>query len=152
MILSLQLEDSEIVEQIWSLQHTAYRLEAEAVGLTEYPPLPDTFDSIRSSGDEFYGEVSEDGDLRGAIGVRQELPGTLEITRLMVHPAWLRRGIGSSLLQHVLASNPNFGAFTVTASSLNAPAVALYRRYRFRPVKTVNSAAGVELTLFRLER
>lgn len=152
MIVRLPLQDSDIVEQLWSLQHTAYRLEAEAVGLTEYPPLPDTFDSIRSSRDEFYGELSEDGELLGAIAVLSEVPGTLDITRLMVHPDHLRQGIGNSLLRHVLGNNPRIRGFTVTASSLNAPAVALYRRHGFEPAKKFNSATGVELTLFRLKK
>lgn len=151
MIRQLELKDTDIVEQLWSLQHSAYRLEAKAVGLTETPPLPDTFDSLRTSGDVFFGELSEDGELLGAIAVREELPGTLEITRLMVHPGQLRQGIGAKLLQYVLAVHPDKQRFTVTASTGNAPAVALYRKFGFQPVKRANSAAGVELTIFRLD-
>lgn len=152
MIARLPLEDADIVEQIWSLQHQAYRLETRAVGLAEAPPLPDTFDSIRSSGDAYYGVLSEDGELLGAAAVRSEAPGTLDITRLMVHPERLRQGIGSSLVRYVLDNHPEAKRFTVAASSQNAPAVALYRRCGFVPGETVRSAAGVELTLFRLER
>lgn len=151
MIKLLMLKDTDMVEQLWSLQHSAYRLEAKAVGLTETPPLPDTFDSIRTSRDVFFGELSEDDELLGAIAVRDELPGTLEITRLMVHPGHLRKGIGAKLLQYVLTVHRDKQGFTVTASTLNAPAVALYRKFGFQPVKQVNSAAGVELTIFRMD-
>ncbi|WP_068783510.1 GNAT family N-acetyltransferase [Paenibacillus phocaensis] len=151
MIKRLTLKDTDIVEQLWSLQHSAYRLEAKAVGLTETPPLPDTFDSIRTSRDLFFGEVSEDEELMGAIAVREELPGTLEITRLMVHPNHLRQGIGTKLLQYVLANFSVIQRFTVTASTLNTPAVALYSKFGFQPVKQVSSAAGVELTIFQLD-
>lgn len=151
MIKQLMLKDADIVEQLWSLQHSAYRLEAQAVGLTEIPPLPDTYDSIRTSGDVFFGELTEDEELLGAIAVREELPGTLEITRLMVDPGHLRQGIGARLLHYVLAAHPGKQEFTVTASTLNAPAVALYRKFGFQPAKQVNSAAGVELTIFRLD-
>ena len=150
MIVKLPLEDADFVEQLWSMQHQAYRLEAEAVGLTEVPPLTDTFDSIRSSGDVFYGELEQDGELRGAIAVRSEIPGELLITRLMVQPAYLRQGIGSSLLRHVLTSYEDIRVYKVTASSLNEPATRLYRDFGFEPIQTFNSAAGVELTLFRL--
>lgn len=152
MIARLPLGDADIVEQIWSLQHQAYRLEARAVGLAEAPPLPDTFDSIRSSGVVFYGVLSEDGELLGAVAVCSETPGVLNITRLMVHPERLRQGIGSSLVQYVLDNHPEAGRFTVAASTQNAAAVALYRRSGFVPAETVSSAAGVELTLFRMER
>ncbi|MDU2240956.1 MAG: GNAT family N-acetyltransferase [Paenibacillus sp.] len=151
MIKQLMLKDTDMVEQLWSLQHSAYRLEAKAVGLTETPPLPDTFDSIRTSRDVFFGELSEDDELLGAIAVRDELPGTLEITRLMVHPGHLRQGIGAKLLQYVLTAHRDKPGFTVTASTLNAPAVSLYRKFGFQPVKQVNSAAGVELTIFRMD-
>ncbi|MNM67338.1 Mycothiol acetyltransferase [compost metagenome] len=151
MIKPLSLKDTDLVEQLWGLQHAAYRLEAKAVGLTETPPLPDTFDSIRTSSDHFIGELSEDGELLGAIAVRDESPGILEITRLMVHPNHLRQGIGGKLLEYVLANHSDKQGFTVTASTLNAPAVALYRKFGFRSVRQIGSAAGVELTLFRLD-
>lgn len=152
VIKQLMLKDADIVEQLWSLQHSAYRLEAQAVGLKETPPLPDTFDSIRTSSEVFFGELTEDEELLGAIAIREELPATLEITRLMVHPDHLRQGIGAQLLQFVLDNHAEKQTFTVTASTLNDPAVALYRKYGFRPVQQVNSAAGVELTIFRLYR
>lgn len=152
MIKRLTLNDTDIVEQLWSLQHSAYRLEAQAIGLTEMPPLPDTFDSIRTSSDVFIGELSEDGELLGAIAVRDEMPGSMEITRLMVHPNHLRQGIGAKLLQYVLTNHLDKQEFTVTASPQNAPAVALYRKFGFRPVRSVQSASGVELMIYRLNQ
>ncbi|MBW4841632.1 MAG: GNAT family N-acetyltransferase [Paenibacillaceae bacterium] len=151
MIKPLSLRDADLVEQLWGLQHAAYRLEAKAVGLTETPPLPDTFDSIRTSSDLFIGALSEDGELLGAVAVRGDTDGMLEITRLMVHPDHLRQGIGTKLLKYILANHSDQQGFTVTASTLNAPAVALYSKFGFRPVKQVGSAAGVELTIFRLD-
>lgn len=121
MIARLPLEEADIVEQIWSLQHQAYRLETRAVGLAEAPPLPDTFDSIRSSGDAYYGVLSEDGRLLGAAAVRSEAPGTLDITRLMVHPERLRQGIGSSLVRYVLDNHPEAERFTVAARLAKRP-------------------------------
>ncbi|MFD1179687.1 GNAT family N-acetyltransferase [Paenibacillus puldeungensis] len=152
MIVKLSLQDPDIVEQLWSLQHTAYRLEAETVGLKDCPPLPDTFDSIRRSRDEFFGSLSEERELLGAIAVVSEIPGTLDITRLMVHSDHLRQGIGGSLLRYVLQNYEGTRTFNVIASTLNPPAVSLYRGYGFVPIKTLPSAAGIELTLFRLEQ
>ena len=54
MIRALSLEDRDTVQQIWSLQHMAYPLEAELIGFSEIPPLQDTFDTIRSSGETFW--------------------------------------------------------------------------------------------------
>lgn len=153
MIIPLSLEDPDVVEQLWSLQHTAYRLEALAVGLTEYPPLPETFDSIRNSEEKFYGQISADGDIIGVIATDFEpLNGELEITRLMVRSDRLGQGIGSSLVQFVLDAHPDIRSFVVTAGIANTPAVTLYTRYGFVPSEIVSYVAGTQLTLFRLKR
>ncbi|MNZ97743.1 Acetyltransferase (GNAT) family protein [compost metagenome] len=153
MIIPLSLEDTGVVEQIWSLQHTAYRLEALAVGLTEYPPLPETFDSIRTSDELFYGQLTDDGEIVGAIATGSEpVNGEVEITRLMVHSGHLRKGIGTALVQHVLDCNAHISKFVVTAGISNIPAVTLYKRHGFVPCEIVSYVAGTQLTLFRLDR
>ncbi len=153
MIERLSLQDHDMVEQLWSLQHVAYRLEAAAIGLTEYPPLPETFDSIRSSGEQIYGEVTPDGELLGAIVTAPSTsPECLEITRLMISPEHLRQGIGASLVKYVIDSHPTMRSFIVTAGTLNAPAVSLYRKFGFVPGECVSSAAGASLTVYRYHR
>lgn len=155
MIIPLSLHDPEVVEQLWSLQHTAYRLEALAVGLTEYPPLPETFDSIRSSKELFYGKLSEDGMITGAIATGVPIYTgelELEITRLMVHSEYLRQGVGSALLEYVLDSDPNISSFVVTAGIANIPAVRLYEKYGFAASDIISVIAGTQLTQFRLNR
>ena len=159
MIRLLSLQDPDVVEQIWSLQHTAYRLEALAIGLTSFPPLSDTFDSIRSSGEDFYGYVSDElgedaegGELLGVISIREESSAHLSVTRLMVHPEHMREGIGAALVSYVLDCYDDIRHFSVTAGTLNAPAVSLYQKFGFMPGETVRSTAGVDLTLFHLHR
>ncbi|HEY4390134.1 MAG TPA: GNAT family N-acetyltransferase [Paenibacillus sp.] len=159
MIRLLSLQDPDVVEQIWSMQHTAYRLEALAIGLATYPPLRDTFDSIRSSGEDFYGYISDESggeaegrELLGVISISTEASVHLSITRLMVHPEHMREGIGAALVSYILDRYDDFRHFTVTAGTLNTPAVALYRKFGFMPGETVRSTAGVDLTLFHLNR
>ncbi|GGH38798.1 GNAT family N-acetyltransferase [Paenibacillus segetis] len=153
MIIPLSLHDHEVVEQVWSLQHTAYRLEALAVGLMEYPPLPDTFESLRNSTEQFYGYYAEEeGELLGAIATTSSIPSTLGITRLMVHPNYFRQGIGSALLNYVISEHSEMKTIAVTAGTLNVPAVSLYRQYGFIPCGAMMAAPGVELTRFQLTR
>ncbi|AZS17229.1 GNAT family N-acetyltransferase [Paenibacillus lutimineralis] len=159
MIRLLSLQDPDVVEQIWSLQHTAYRLEALAIGLASYPPLSDTFDSIRCSEEDFYGYLSDEpghneegGELLGVISIRAESSVHLSLTRLMVHPEHMREGIGTALVSYLLDHYDNIQHFSVTAGTLNAPAVSLYQKFGFMPGETVRSTAGVDLTLFHLHR
>lgn len=151
MIAPLSLEDADIVEQLWLLKHTAYRLEAIAIGLQEYPPLPDTFDSIRNSDQHYYGWFDESGELKGAIALSLANPDTIEITRIMVHITQLRQGIGSALLQHVLQTYPH-KSFEVTAGVRNVPAISLYTSFGFIEEYSYYVQSDVELARLRLER
>ncbi|TYA10254.1 GNAT family N-acetyltransferase [Paenibacillus faecis] len=154
MIVRLSLQNPDTVEQLWSLQHAAYRLEAEAMGLRDVPPLPETFESIRNSDEDFYGVLSADGELLGAIvtAPADTAANTLEITRLMIHPDHLRKGIGASLLKHVIDHHPEIRTFAVTAGTHNEPAVSLYRKFGFMPGESVKSIPGAGLTVFRFHR
>lgn len=153
MIMRLSLQNQDVVEQLWSLQHAAYRLEAAAIGLTEVPPLQDTFDSIRDSEVQIYGELTEDGELLGAIvTVPAGSSKTLEIARLMIHPDHLRQGIGASLMDYVLTNHSDTKSFVVTAGTRNLPAVSLYRKFGFIPESSVTSPLGADLTVFRYNR
>ncbi|MGW9530415.1 GNAT family N-acetyltransferase [Paenibacillus terrae] len=149
MISICSLEDDEMVSQIWRLQHIAYRLEAERIGFDEIPPLMDTFDTLRSCGETFHGWI-EDGDLLGALAVQSESSDSLTLTRMMVHPDHFRKGIADSLMKHVLNEYHHIPLFIVSTGTLNAPAVALYRKHGFRPVSAVEVAPGVELTTYHL--
>ncbi|MCC2686142.1 MAG: GCN5-related N-acetyltransferase [Paenibacillaceae bacterium] len=52
----------------------------------------------------------------------------------MVHPDFMRQGIASALLEHLLAAYPQSPLFTVTVNARNAPAIALYEKFGFIPV------------------
>ncbi|WP_068503517.1 GNAT family N-acetyltransferase [Paenibacillus kribbensis] len=149
MVTLCSLKDDDIVSQIWRLQHVAYRLEAELIGFEEIPPLMDTFDTLKSCGESFYGWM-EDGELLGALAVQSESPDSLTLTRMMVHPDHFRKGIADSLMAHVLNEHRHIPLFIVSTGTLNTPAVALYRKHGFRPVSAAEVAPGVELTTYHL--
>ncbi|MDQ0495061.1 GNAT family N-acetyltransferase [Paenibacillus brasilensis] len=149
MVTLCSLKDDDIVSQIWCLQHLAYRLEAELIGFDEIPPLMDTFDTLKSCGESFYGWM-EDDELLGALAVQSESPGSLTLTRMMVHPDHFRKGIADSLMKHVLNEHRHIPLFIVSTGTLNTPAVALYQKHGFRPVSAAEVAPDVELTTYHL--
>lgn len=147
-LCSLQKDDN--VRQIWALQHIAYRIEAELIGAKDLPPLMDTVESLRRCNETFYADFDEDGEIRGAVAVETEKPGTLTISRMMVHPASHKQGIASRLLEYVFSQYAEVSLYIVSTGILNEPAVSLYRKYGFEPVETFEVAPGVELmTLHR---
>lgn len=55
MIKQLNLEDSIIVEEIVALQKESYAVEAALIGFDGIPALHDTVDTVRHSGETFWG-------------------------------------------------------------------------------------------------
>lgn len=170
MVVPLSLQNVDIVEQLWQLHHIAYRLEAIALGLQEYPPLADTFDSIRSSGHNYYGWVDDAEELRGAIAVSsspqysqnmiayttahhpaQTVPNTIKIFRLMVHDAYLRQGIGQSLVQYIIDTYSDLN-IEVIAGAQNEAAISLYEFFGFERRESYVVESGVRLIRYQLER
>lgn len=149
MIDRLDMEDDFLIEALFRLQTTAYRLEAKLIGFEEIPPLADTLESLKRSSDIFYGYRTEQGELVGAIAVEEEFPGELTLTRMMVDPKFFRQGIATRLIEHIFARYPDFKAYIVSTGSMNEPAMRLYRGFGFIPFKKEYVAPGVELTTMR---
>jgi len=142
------LEDDHTVQQIWALQHIAYRLEAQLIGFKELPPLLDTVETIRRCRETFYAYVNEYEEIQGVISIEREEHDTLTIARMMVHPSAFRQGIASQLIEHVFAEYPDVPLYIVSTGQLNQPAVSLYKKYGFYPIETFEVAPGVKLTTF----
>ncbi|WP_211749945.1 GNAT family N-acetyltransferase [Paenibacillus sp. Marseille-Q4541] len=151
-IMPISLQDTDMVLEIWRLQHMAYRLEAELIGFNEIPPLLDTVETIQGCNETFYGYISDDMELVGAIAVETEEEGTRTISRMMVHPLHFRKGIAGQLIEHVLELNHGIPKIIVSTGLKNTPASNLYQKYGFTPVMTQEVAPGVELTTFHLNR
>ncbi|WP_438448485.1 GNAT family N-acetyltransferase [Gorillibacterium sp. sgz5001074] len=136
-----------------ALQMAAYVKEAEMIGLPDIPPLFESPDAVRSSGERFYGFYDEGvagaEELVGAVSLLDRGPDRLEIRRLMVRPERFRQGVASALLRFVreLAGGRTLSVRTVTA---NTAALALYGRFGFRPVWEEPTVLG--LTLVELPR
>lgn len=58
-IVKLNLQDEITLDELWSLQHKAYRLEAEIIGFRDIPPLLETRDMLSRVTEEFYGCFDE---------------------------------------------------------------------------------------------
>lgn len=147
-IIKLDLQDAFTLSELWSLQHKAYRLEAELIGFNEIPPLLETRDMLAGSTEEFYGCFDDSGDLMGAVAVLEESPGKLTVTRMMVHPDHFRKGVAGGLLEFIFEHYSRMAQFIVSTGKLNIPAVTLYTKHGFIPAGVEEVAPGVELIEF----
>jgi ribosomal protein S18 acetylase RimI-like enzyme len=151
-IQQLHLQTNEEILTLLALQIASYRVEAELIGFDEIPPLKDGIQSIREAEETFYGyyvNEQEGPKLVGVISFERE-GSIVTICRMMVHPDFFRRGIASSLLQHILIEQEREGAtrFVVSTGSANSPAIRLYEGYGFIVRRVFTVPPGVSLTTF----
>lgn len=147
-IVKLDLQDGITLDELWSLQHKAYRLEAEIIGFHDIPPLLETRDMLSRVQEDFYGCFTDNEDLMGAVAVMEESPGKLTVTRMMVNPDHFRQGVAGRLLEFVFARYAGMEQFIVSTGKLNIPAVTLYTKHGFVPAGVEEVAPGVELIEF----
>jgi ribosomal protein S18 acetylase RimI-like enzyme len=135
----LDLSDDAVLHELWTVQRLAYAVEAEIIGFDGIPPLHETLEELRASGETFLGLYDEEG-LVGAVSY--ELDGsTVDICRLVVHPRAHRRGIATKLLD-ALPDGPQI----VSTGTRNEPALRLYRKRGFVEIGTREIAPGVTIT------
>lgn len=146
-LVGLDLADAEVAARVLALQRRAYRVESELVGSDEIPPLHESLDELVASGETFLGALVG-GQLAGVIAWR--LDGeTLDIHRLVVEPAYFRRGIGVALVRAALAAGPAATLAIVQTGASNEPARMLYLGEGFEHVDEIEAAPGLRVARFR---
>lgn len=151
-IVRLDLNDIDVVEEIWALQHQAYRVEASLIGVSDLPPLHDTVQSLQMSDEIFIGYRKKDDtddydELRGAIAYETEKKGSYTLCKMMVHPNYMRQGIGRMLIHHFLSELPPNSYVAVNAEIRNLPAIALYTQLGFKKKTTYIPSPGITMLL-----
>ena len=129
MIRALDLEDEATVGALVELQRASYAVEAELIGAPSLPPMRDTPETLRASGETFLG-AERDGELVGAVSFKRD-GATVDIYRLVVHPAAFRGGVATALLDALEAREADAAHWTVGTGAGNLPARTLYERRGF---------------------
>ncbi|WP_159885228.1 GNAT family N-acetyltransferase [Paenibacillus puerhi] len=146
MIRPIDLENLHELLPLLELQQKAYRIEAELIGFDEIPPLFDSPQTLRESGESFFGYYSGER-LVGAIACKQNAR-ELTICRMMVDPGHFRQGIAGKLLRHVESLAIPGCAIVVSTGTGNTPAVSLYEKHGFEPARMHLIAPGITMTQF----
>jgi ribosomal protein S18 acetylase RimI-like enzyme len=144
----LDLSVEPTARAVLALQREAYAVEAAVMGSDGIPALSEPIEAVRAAGETWLGAFDGAG-LCGAVAWRELPDGTVDICRLVVAPRAFRRGVASRLLDALDERFPA-RAMIVSTGSANEPAITLYRRRGFQPVRRREAAPGLFVT--ELER
>jgi ribosomal protein S18 acetylase RimI-like enzyme len=141
MISKLDNSNEEVANQIFSVFQNSYKVEAQLIGASNFPPLSRSNKDIKNSKTLFYG-FYENECLAGVIEVAKK-GKHLEIDSLTVSPKYFKKGIAGKLIGHVLGVFEFTEAIVETAVA-NEPAINLYKKYGFVEFKRWTPSHGIQ--------
>jgi ribosomal protein S18 acetylase RimI-like enzyme len=131
--------------EILSLQRLAYQSEAQIYSDWTIPPLLQTADEIK---DEFnthlFLKALCEHSIVGSVRARMMGP-TCHIGRLIVHPKWRNRGIGTRLLTEVEKMHRDAARFELFTGSQSAGNIRLYHKLGYKEFRQEPLSSQVEL-------
>ncbi|RAJ13672.1 acetyltransferase (GNAT) family protein [Arenibacter echinorum] len=142
-----KIDHSEIsnAEKIHAIFQVSYRIEAELLGVTDFPPLKRSIVDFLNSDTLFY-VLWKEGILAAAVEI-DLLENTLDICSLVVHPKYFRQGIAQKILLF-LENYDDSATLIVETGWANAPAIALYKKFGFHETSQYINTGGIKKTCF----
>lgn len=132
-------------EQILALQRLAYESEARAYGDWSLPPLTQTIDELHEEfEDSLVLKATVGGQLVGSVRGRLA-EGVCTIGRLMVHPDFQGRGIGSALLQAIETGFPDAVKYELFTGSRSDATIRLYEAHGYAITRSEWQSTAVML-------
>jgi ribosomal protein S18 acetylase RimI-like enzyme len=142
-IVRLYQADDGVAAKIKALHDAAYAVEAQLLGLENFPPLKRTLESYAASNSIFFGYMHK-GRCVGSVELETAALAVLEVSSLVVDPKFARRGVATKLMTHAL-SEAGTRRLTVSTAGANYPAINLYKGLGFRAVDQWVSEDGIEI-------
>ncbi len=145
MNIEIHLACLDDAVEILALQYLAYRSEAILYDDWSLPPLKQTLEELKA---EFNShkilKASVDNKIIGSVRAQLK-DGTCHIGRLIVHPDYRRRGIGSRLMTRIeefFSAARRFELFTGSKSEGN---IRLYESLGYKIFRKADLSANVTL-------
>lgn len=141
----LDHSQAEVATAIWQLRQAAYGVEAEFLGVGNFPPLQKSRSEIESDVSQYYA-IESAGELLGLVELEScgQHEGAITLASLLVEPVLHRQGVGSALLAFIQDLSW-IRQIEVETSALNDPALSFYRKQGFTQVSKRITDDGFEL-------
>ena len=144
--MNIQPARQQDLPEILAVQRAAFETEAQLVNDWNIPPLTQTLDELTNDWRKgiMLKAVNEDGIIVGTVR-GHNAPDGFYIGRLAVLPQWQGRGMGTALLEAIIAIAEacRLVLFTSTKSERN---LRLYEKFGFTHFKKSTTATGVPLS------
>lgn len=138
--------DRTFARSLLALQRTSYAVEAALIGDDRLPPLQEDEHQLCAWRGRWV--TAWDGvDLVGAAAWAPHADH-VDVAKVMVSPTAFRQGVGSGLLDRVLADARGRLVLAATGRD-NGPAVSLYAKHGFEPDGDEQVPPGVWITRLR---
>lgn len=142
----MEIKQAQITDaqEILTLQKLAYQGEAAIYDDYTIPPLTQSLGSTQSEfSDHIFLKAIEDGKIVGSVRARSN-GETCYIGRLIVHPDYQGRGIGSALLKEIekVRKAERYELFTGSKSERN---LHLYKKHGYREFRIEDQTDKVKI-------
>ncbi|MFC1881976.1 GNAT family N-acetyltransferase [Thermodesulfobacteriota bacterium] len=149
LIERAQVEDAAI---ILNLQKLAYLSEAEIYNNKSIPPLTQTLEEIRAEFDnQIFLKALIDERIVGSVRAYQT-EGTCHIGRLVVHPKFQNRGIGSRLMNEIEGAFEKAKRLELFTGDNSERNLYLYHKLGYREFRRKNFQDNFVLVFLEKDR
>jgi len=151
---NLQIKRAPVqdAEAILDLQKLAYLSEAEIYNNKSIPPLTQTLEEIRAEfGNQIFLKALIDERIIGSVRAYQT-EGTCHIGRLVVHPKFQNRGIGSRLMHAIEGAFDNAKRLELFTGDNSARNLYLYHKLGYTEFRRKNFQENFVLVFLEKDR
>lgn len=145
MEISIVQASQDDAGEILALQKIAYRSEAELNDDRTIPPLTETLPEIMSEFEtKFFLKAMYEDKIIGSVRATLD-SGTCQIGRLIVHPDYQRKGIGTRLMRSIEAAFSHAERFELFTGIKSIDNIRLYRKLGYREFREEDLSPKVRL-------
>lgn len=145
-LLNSQLETAQKMQSIFQ---ASYKIEAELLNATDFPPLKRPIEDYIKCDHDFLGYF-KNGELAAVIEIIDKNK-YIHIRSLVVHPSFFRQGIARKLMEYAL-NNYETDLFVVETGVDNEPASKLYLKLGFTEVQQWETDFEIRKVKFELKK
>ena len=146
--MKIEIARIDDAEDILSLQKLAYLSEADRYGDFRISPLVQTLDEMKDNfSSHVFLKATVDGRIIGSVRAFEK-DGTCYVGRLIVHPDFQNRGIGTKLLEEIETLVTACGRFELFTGHRSEKNIHIYEKLGYKAFKAEKATDNLNLVFY----